>query len=116
MILTKLESHHLDLPIWRYKIHKTTFKYANLNYPTTKRSLTRGTRVSADPTGQRKETGDGACDGTAALKLADGGFSGDTEGTGVLPTTMRTYLCPHLNLYRAQTLTATCMADNGGIR
>ena len=66
MILTKLESHHLDLPIWRYKIHKTAFRSANLNYPTAKRSLTRGTRVLADPTGQRKETGDGACDGAAA--------------------------------------------------
>ena len=52
MILTKLESHHLDLPIWRYKIHKIAFKSANLNYPTTKLSLTRGTRVSAGPAGQ----------------------------------------------------------------
>ena len=26
MILQKFESHHLDPPIWRYKIHKTAYK------------------------------------------------------------------------------------------
>ena len=66
MIVTKLESPHLDLPIWRYKIHKIAFKLANLNYPTTKLSLTRGTRSSDDPTGQQKEIGDGDCDGVEA--------------------------------------------------
>ena len=66
MILTKLESLHLDLPIWRYKFYKTALKLEYLNYPIPQRSLTRGTRGSNDPTGQRKETGDGACDGAAA--------------------------------------------------
>ena len=90
MILTKLESPHLDLPIWRYIFYKTALKLEYLNYPTAQRSLTRGTRGSDDPTGQRKETGEVACDGAVAAKLADSGFSDDTKGTSVLLTTNRT--------------------------
>ena len=33
MLPTKLEVLNLDLPIWSYKIYKTTFKTGNLNYP-----------------------------------------------------------------------------------
>ena len=65
MILTKLEPLTLDLHIWSYKIHKLSLKSANLNYPTTTLSLTRGTRVSADPTCHRPRTGEAACDGAA---------------------------------------------------
>ena len=93
MILTKLESHHLDLPIWRYTIHKTAFESANLNYPTAKRSLTRGTRVSAEPACQRDKNRGGARDGAATAKLTDDGSSGDTESTGVLSAMRRLDWC-----------------------
>ena len=116
MILPKFESHHFDLAIWRYKIHKTAFKSANLNYPTAKLSLTHGTRVSAGPAYQRDENRGGARDGVATAKLADGGSSGKTYGTGVLPTTMRTHSCPHFNLYRTLARMTACMADDGVVR
>ena len=47
----------------------------------TKQSLTRGTCGSDDPTGQRKETGDGACDGAAVAQLTDDEDSGEMVGT-----------------------------------
>jgi len=59
----------------------------------------RGVHLSAGPHVSDKKNRGRGCDGAAAAKLADGGFSSDTEGTGVLPTTMCTYLCPHLHLY-----------------
>ena len=67
MILPKFESHHLDLHIWSYKIHKLLLKSANLNYPTTTLSLTRGTRVSAGPAGQWDGTGETARDGATMV-------------------------------------------------
>ena len=82
-MLTKLESPHLDPPIWRYKIHKTASKLEYLNYPIAPRSLASEALGSDDPFGQRKETGEVACDGVAAAKLADGGFIDDENGTYV---------------------------------
>ena len=89
MILPKFESHHLDLHIWSYKIHKLSLKSANLNYPTTTLSLTRGTCLSAGPTCHRHQNRGGARDGVAAVKLADGDFTGDEEGTSVTTSTSR---------------------------
>ena len=66
MILTKLEVLNLDLPIWRYKFHKTALKLELFEVATAQRSLPRGTRGSDDPIGQRKKTGDGTCNGAAA--------------------------------------------------
>ena len=59
MILTKLEVLNLDLPIWRYKFHKTALKLELFELASTQRSLTSGALGSDDPTGQRKKTGDG---------------------------------------------------------
>ena len=59
MILTKLEVLNLDLPIWRYKFHKTTLKLELFELASTQRSLTSGALGSDDPIGQRKKTGDG---------------------------------------------------------
>ena len=42
-----------------------------------------GTRVSADPTGQRQRNRGGARDSAAAVELTDGDSSGDTEDTYV---------------------------------
>ena len=44
-------------------------------------------------------------------KLADGDSFDETDGTGVLPTTVRTHPCPHFNLYRTLARTMVCMAD-----
>ena len=99
MILTKLESPHLDLPIWRYTFYKIALKLEYLNYPIAQRSLTRGTCGLDDPTVQRKEIGEAACDGAAAAKLADGGFTGNEEGTSVTATTSRIDWCPNRALY-----------------
>ena len=44
----------------------------------------------AGPAGQRHKTGEMARDGVATAKLADGGSSGETEGTGVLASRDRT--------------------------
>ena len=43
-----------------------------------------GTRVSADPTGQRDKNRGGSFDGAATVELADGDSSGDTEDTYVI--------------------------------
>ena len=48
------------------------------------RSLTSGALGSDDPTGQREENRGGSCDDAAVVKLTDGGFTGDEEGTSVL--------------------------------
>ena len=85
MSLTKFESHHLDLHIGSYKIYKTAFKTENLNYLMNTQPLTCGTRLSARPTGQRDETGEAATTARHTAKLADGGSSGETDGTDVLP-------------------------------
>ena len=58
MILTKLEVLNLDLPIWRYKFHKTALKLELFELASTQRSLTSGALGSDDPTCQRKKTGD----------------------------------------------------------
>ena len=47
--------------------------------------LTCGTRLSAGPTGQRDEIGEAATTARHTAKLADGGSSNETDGTGVLP-------------------------------
>jgi len=49
-------------------------------------------------------------------KLADGDFSGEIDGTGVLPTMMRTHPCPYFNLYRTLARMTACMADGGVVR
>ena len=51
-------------------------------------------------------------DGAATTKFADGGSSGEPDGTGVLPTTMRTHPYLHFNLYH--TLATTASATAGG--
>ena len=84
MSLTKLEPPNLDLPIWSYKIYKTAQKLEFLNYPYELQPLSCGTRVSADPTGQRDENRGGGFDGAATVELADGDSSGDTEDTYVI--------------------------------
>ena len=45
--------------------------------------------MSTRPTGQRDETEEAAFDGTAVVLLADGGSSGESDGTGVLASTNR---------------------------
>ena len=67
MILKKFEVLNLDLPIWRYKFHKTSLKLELFELASTQRSLTCGTRLSAGPTGQRDETGEAAFDGAAVV-------------------------------------------------
>ena len=52
--------------------------------------LTCGTWLSAEPTGQRDETGEAAFDGAAVVLLADGEDSGDTKATYVLYVTRGT--------------------------
>ena len=84
MSLTKLEPPNLDLPIWSYEICKTAQKLEFLNYPYELQPLPCGTRVSADPTGQRDKNRGGSFDGAATVELADGDSSGDTEDTYVI--------------------------------
>ena len=85
MILTKLEVLNLDLPIWRYKFHKTALKLELFELASQTQSLTSGALGSDDPIGQREETGEAATTARHTAKLADGGSSGETDGTGVLP-------------------------------
>ena len=66
MSLTKLEVLNLELPIWSYKIYKTALKTGIFELSSQTQSLTSGALGSDDPTGQREETGDDACDGAAA--------------------------------------------------
>ena len=89
MSLTKLEVLNFDLPIWSYEIYKTALKLEFLNYHMNTQPLTCGTRVLADPTRQRDENRGGAFDGAAVVLLADGGSSGESDGTGVLASTNR---------------------------
>ena len=83
MSLTKLEVLNLDLPIGSYKNHKSAFKTVFLNYPKEQQPLTCGTRLSADPTGQRDETEDTAATARKTAQLADGDLTGDENGTNV---------------------------------
>ena len=94
MILPNFESHHLDLPKWRYKIHKTAqkpriFALSYCSTVTGKRDL----HVSWDHASATRKIGDGSLDGVAMAKLADGGSSGDTESTGVLSVMRRLDWC-----------------------
>ena len=89
MSLTKLEVLNLDLPIWSYKIYKTALKTRIFELSSQTQSLTWGTRLSAGPTGQRDETEEAAFDGAVVVLLADGGSSGESDGTGVLASTNR---------------------------
>ena len=79
-----MEPPNLDLPIWSYEIYKTAQKLEFLNYPYELQPLPCGTRVSADPTGQRDENRRGGFDGAATVELADGDSSSDTEDTYVI--------------------------------
>ena len=65
-----------------------------------------------DPRVSERKQGTEGDDGAAAAKFADGEFSGEPDGTGVLPTTMRTHPYLHFNLYR--TLATTASATAGG--
>ena len=89
MILTKLELLNLDLPIWRDKFHKIALKLELFELASNTQSLTSGALGSDDPTGQREETGEAATMARHTAKLADGGSSGETDGTGVLPKLTR---------------------------
>ena len=89
MILPKFESHHLDLHIWSYKIHKTAFKTGNLNYPFEYTVTVRGVHLSAGPHVSDKKNRGCGCDGAVVAKLTNGGFSDDEEGTSVTVTTSR---------------------------
>ena len=89
MSLTKLEPPNLDLRIWSYEIYKTAQKLEFLNYPYELQPLPCGTRVSADPTGQRQRNRGGRTTAQHTAKLADGGSSGESDGTGVLASTNR---------------------------
>ena len=93
MSLTKLEPPNLDLPIWSYEIYKTTQKLEFLNYPYELQPLPCGTRVSADPTGQRDENRGGGFDGAATVELADGDSSGDAEDTYAIYVMRGIYWC-----------------------
>ena len=79
-----MQPPNLDLPIWSYEIYKTAQKLEFLNYPYELQPLPCGTRVSADPTGQRDENRGGGFDGAATVELADGDSSDDTEDTHVI--------------------------------
>jgi len=74
-------------------------------------SLTRGTRRVNGLTGQREQSRGAAVD---PCLRASGEDADEAKGTDVLATTRRTQLCPPLNRYRAQAMTAACMADGGG--
>ena len=89
MSLTKLEVLNLDLPIWSYKIYKTALKTGIFELSSQTQSLTWGTRLSADPTRQRDENRGGTTTAWHTAKLADGGSSGESDGTGVLASTNR---------------------------
>ena len=65
-----------------------------------------------DPRVSERKQGTEGDDGAAAAKFADGEFSGEPDGTGVLPTTMRTHPYLHFNLYR--TLATMASATAGG--
>ena len=65
-----------------------------------------------DPRVSERKQGTEGDDGAAAAKFADDEFSGEPDGTGVLPTTMRTHPYLHFNLYR--TLATTASATAGG--
>ena len=67
MILTKLEVLNLDLPIWRYKFHKTALKLELFELASQTQSLTSGALGSDDPIGQREETGEAAFDGAVVV-------------------------------------------------
>ena len=51
--------------------------------------MTRGTCLSAGPTCHRHQNRGGARDGAAAVKLADGDFTDDEEGTSMTTSTSR---------------------------
>ena len=55
---------------------------------------------------ERKNRG-GGCDGAAAAKLTDDGFTGDEEGTSVTASTSRMDWCPNRALYRPLSTPAT---------
>ena len=84
-----MEPPNLDLPIWSYEIYKTAQKLEFLNYPYELQPLSGGTRVSADPTGQRQRNRGGTTTARHTAKLTDGGCSGESDGTGVLASTNR---------------------------
>ena len=89
MILTKLESPNLDLQNWRYKFYKTVLKSKEKNYPSNFRSLTRGTHRSVGPACHRHQNRGGGSAQRGSAELADGGFTGDEEGTTVSALTSR---------------------------
>ena len=67
MSLKKFESYHLDLPIWRYKFHKTALKLELFELASQTQSLTSGALGSDYPTGQREETEEAAFDGVVVV-------------------------------------------------
>ena len=77
----------MNLPIWRYKFHKTALKLELFELASNTQSLTSGALGSDDPTGQREETEEAATTARNMAKLTDGDFSGDEEGTSVTVTT-----------------------------
>ena len=89
MILTKLEPPHLELPNSRYRFYKIASKLELIELAFYLVSLTIGTHRSAGPAYKRMKNRGGNCDGAAAVKLADGDFTGDEEGTSVTTSTSR---------------------------
>ena len=51
----------------------------------------------------------------AMAKLGDGGFSGETKGTGVFYVMRRVDLCPYHKCYQTLATTASAMADGGEV-
>ena len=61
-----------------------------LNYPFNTQSLAGGVHLSAGPTRQRHENRGGSLLDVEPAELADGGVTGDEEGTSVFAMTFRT--------------------------
>ena len=81
---------NLNRTIWIYTFGVTKFtkqhsKLEIFELASNTQSLTSGALGSDDPTGQREETGEAAMTAQHMVKLTDGGSSGETDDTGVLP-------------------------------
>ena len=66
--------------------------------------------MSAGPHVSDKKNRGRGCDGAAVAKLADGGVSGDDDGTNVTASTSRTYQATWMDLLSAFKTTAVAMA------
>ena len=84
-----------------------------MNYPLNTRSLSGRVHLSARPARQQHENrGHGSLDENPT-ELANGGVSGDDDGTYVTASTSQTYQATWMDLLPAIKTTATAMAARG---